>query len=145
MDATPLTARRTVWRGLTRRCPVCGASTFHSWFGIEARCPRCNFPTNRVGDQWIGALGMNTIVSFSLLAGVIAVGFIVTYPDPPVGVLLAVSLGFAGIFPILFYPVSKSLWSGIDVAMRPVEPGDDVDVRYLPVNRREAPAGAPRR
>lgn len=105
---------------------------FSSWFTQRERCPRCNYPTTRVPDQWIGALGMNTIVSFGLLLIAIAVGFAVTYPDPPVATLLAIALAVAVLVPVLFFPISKSLWSAIDMAMRPPEPSDDIDPRYLP-------------
>ncbi len=129
----PLTPRRVVLRGLTRRCPLCGdPGVFTSWFTQRERCPTCNYPTTRVHDQWIGALGMNTIVSFAALLGAIAVGFAVTYPDPPVVVLLAVAVTVAVAVPVLFFPISKSLWSAIDMAMRPPEPSDDIDPRYLP-------------
>lgn len=123
-------------RGLLRRCPLCGSGeVFETWFRQRDRCPRCNYPTTRVHDQWIGSLGMNTMVSFLLLLGVIAVGFAVTYPDPPVGTLLVLTVGVAALFPVFFFPISKSLWSAIDMAMRPPDPDDDIDPRYLPPTR----------
>lgn len=132
-DPPPLTVRRAVTRGVRRRCPLCGArGIFQGWFGLRDRCPTCNYPTTRVDDQWIGALGINTIVTFTALAMVIAAGFAATYPDPPVSVLMAVTATVAVVVPIAFYPVSKSLWAGIDLAMRPPEPDDDIDPRYLP-------------
>lgn len=79
---------------------------------------------------------MNIIVTFTVLVVAIALGFIVTYPDPPVGLLLAVLLTIAGGFPVVFYPVGKSLWSAIDLAMRPPDPNDDIDPRFLPRGRR---------
>lgn len=116
---------------------MCGRrGIFESWFRQRDRCPTCNFPTVRKEDQWLGAYGMNVIVSFSLLAVSIGVGFAVTYPDPPVAVLLVVLLTTAAVFPVVFYPVAKSLWAGIDLAMHPPEPADDVDLRYLPPRRR---------
>lgn len=75
------------------------------------------------------------MVSFTLLVAVIAVGFAVTYPDPPVTTLLVIAVAVAALFPVLFFPISKSLWSAIDLAMRPVEPSDDADPRYLPPTR----------
>lgn len=133
----PLTPARVVRRGLTRRCPLCGdPAVFTSWFNQRERCPTCNYPTTRVADQWIGALGMNTIVSFGTLLAAIAVGFAVTYPDPPVATLLVVAVSVAVAVPVLFFPVSKSLWSAIDMAMRPPEPSDDIDPRYLPPSGR---------
>ncbi|MDZ7675520.1 MAG: DUF983 domain-containing protein [Acidimicrobiales bacterium] len=134
MDAPPpLTPRRVVTRGLLRRCPMCGhRGMFRGWFELRDRCPTCNYPTTRVGDQWIGALGMNMIVTFTVLAVALAVGFIVTYPDPPIAVLMVTMITIAAVVPIAFYPISKSLWSGIDLAMRPPEPDDDIDPRFLP-------------
>lgn len=133
MDPPPLTARRAVVRGLRRRCPLCGRrGIFDSWFQLRDRCPTCNYPTTRVDDQWIGALGINTIVTFTVLVVVIAAGFAVTYPDPPVAALMTVTVAVAVALPIGFYPISKSLWAGIDLAMRPPDPDDDIDPRYLP-------------
>ena len=132
-EPRPLTTSRIVLRGFLRRCPLCGSSAIgETFFRQRERCPRCNYPTERSEDQWIGSLGINTMVSFTLLVGVIAVGFAVTYPDPPVTTLLVVAVGVAALFPVLFFPISKSLWSAIDLAMRPAEPADDVDPRYLP-------------
>lgn len=132
----PLTTSRIVLRGFTRRCPLCGGGDIgDGWFRQRERCPRCNYPTERSDDQWIGSLGINTMVSFTLLVVVIAVGFTVTYPDPPVTTLLVVAVAVAALFPVLFFPISKSLWSAIDLAMRPAEPSDDIDPRYLPPTR----------
>lgn len=72
------------------------------------------------------------MVTFSLLVAAIGIGFAVTYPDPPIAVLLVITLAMAVAVPIAFYPVSKSLWSGIDLAMRPPDPDDDIDPEYLP-------------
>lgn len=132
----PLTTSRIVLRGFLRRCPLCGSGDIgEGWFRQRDRCPRCNYPTTRSEDQWIGSLGINTMVSFTLLVGVIAVGFAVTYPDPPVATLLVVAVGVAALFPVFFFPISKSLWSAIDMAMRPPDPDDDVDPRHLPPTR----------
>lgn len=124
-------------RGLRRRCPLCGhRGVFESWFRRRERCPTCNYPTTRVEDQWIGNYGLNMIVSFTILFVTIGVGFVVTYPDPPVGALLAISLFVAIVVPAVLQPVSSSLWSAIDLAMRPPDPADDIDPRYLPPNER---------
>lgn len=128
-----LTPTRVVARGLRRQCPLCGrAGIFESWYRRRDRCPTCNYPTTRVEDQWIGAYGMNVLVSFTLLGIAIGVGFAVTYPDPPVVPLLVVLGSIAGIFPVVFYPIAWSLWAAIDMAMRPPDPDDDVDPRFLP-------------
>jgi hypothetical protein len=38
----------------------------------------------------------------------------------------------AVVVPLVFFPWSKTLWSAIDLAMRPLEPEDDVDPRWIP-------------
>ncbi len=132
-EPLPLTPSRVVWRGLRRRCPLCGErGIFESWFQSRERCPTCNYPTDRVEDQWIGTYGMNVLVSFTLFGVAIAVGFIVTYPNPPITTLFVVLMSFGVVFPLVFYPVGKSLWSAIDMAMRPPDPDDDVDPHFLP-------------
>lgn len=142
LSVTP-TAGRAVVRGLCRRCPVCGSrGIFESWYVRRERCPTCAFPTTRLQDQWIGAYGMNVIVSFTVLVLAIAAGFIVTYPEPPIALLTAICLLIAVGFPVVFQPISWSLWSGIDVAMRPPERSD----RLTPQRLRHEPrasAGVP--
>lgn len=117
---------------------MCGhPGIFDGWFALRDRCPTCNYPTTRVDDQWIGALGINIMVTFTLLVLVIAAGFTLTYPDPPVLTLTIVTVVAAVAIPIAFSPVSRSLWSGIDLAMRPPEPDDDIDPRFLPPTGRQ--------
>ena len=73
---------------------------------------------------------MNILVSFGLLLVTIVVGFVVTYPDPPFAPLMIIAISVAVVVPVVFYPISKSLWSAIDLAMRPADSDDDVDPRF---------------
>jgi uncharacterized protein (DUF983 family) len=123
-------------RGITRRCPLCGSGgLFRGWFTMRERCPRCAFPLDRVEGHWIGSLGINMIVSFGVLLLTVVLGFVVTYPDVPVPALMLVVTLVALLVPLLFFPYSRTLWSAIDLAMRPVEPDDDVDPAWLPPAR----------
>ncbi len=120
-------------RGLARRCPLCGSGgLFRRWFTIVDRCPRCGFRLERIEGHWLGALGMNTVVtSAAVLVGVI-VAFLLTWPDGSAAAGLVGVVLVAVAVPLAFYPVSKTLWSAIDLAMRPLEPEDDVDPRWIP-------------
>jgi hypothetical protein len=81
---------------------------------------------------------MNTIVSFGAVLVAVVVAFVVTYQDESTVVPLGLIVATAVIVPLVFYPVSKTLWSAIDLAMRPLEPDDDVDPRWIPsATRRE--------
>lgn len=129
----PLTVGRLLRRGLARRCPLCGGGNlFSHWFTIVDRCPRCGFPLERIEGHWLGALGMNTIVTLAALLVVMVVSFVLTYPNGPAVVALAAIVATAVVVPLAFFPVSKTLWSAIDLAMRPLEPEDDVDPRWIP-------------
>jgi uncharacterized protein (DUF983 family) len=129
-----LTLGRLLARGLTRRCPLCGGrGLFRGWFTVRERCPRCSFRIERrIEGHWLGSLGMNTTVSFGALLVTLVVGFVVTYPDIPAAPLMGVAVGVAVVVPLVFFPFSKTLWSAIDLAMRPLEPDDDVDPDWLP-------------
>jgi uncharacterized protein (DUF983 family) len=130
-----LTVPVLLGRGMAKRCPLCGRGhVFRGWFTILERCPRCNFRLNeRIEGHWLGAYGMNIIVSFAALFVVMIVGLIIAYPEfSSPGVLVGVCVIAAVVVPLVFYPFSKTLWGAIDLAMRPLEPDDDVDPRWIP-------------
>lgn len=132
-ELKPLTTGRLLLRGMTRRCPLCGAGgSFESYFTMRERCPRCNLRFDRIDGQRVGAIGMNTIATFGMLAIVVVGGLVLTYPEFDLSILLPATIAVALVVPVLFYPFSRTLWNSIDLAMRPVEPGDEVDWRWVP-------------
>src|SRR5690606_8062023 len=75
----PLTVGRLLLRGITMRCPVCGGrGLFRRWVHMVRHCPRCGFDLERIEGHWIGALGMNTIVTFGAVLVAVVIGFTVT-------------------------------------------------------------------
>lgn len=133
----PHTVARVLLRALALRCTVCGGGgIFRGPFKMVDNCPTCGFRFQRVHGHWIGSLGMNTIVSFGALLVTVVAGFILTQPDPPVGLLVAIAVGVAAVFPLVFFPWSRTLWSAIDLLMRPLDPDDEVDPRWWPAARR---------
>jgi uncharacterized protein (DUF983 family) len=131
-----------LWRGLTRRCPLCGAwGVFDGFFTKKDRCPRCNFPLKREEGHWIGALGMNTVVTFGLLLVTLGASVALTWEDRSGVAIFLPAFLVAGLTPVLFFGSSQTLWSAIDLAMRPVEPEDDVDPRWIPPARTPRGAG----
>jgi uncharacterized protein (DUF983 family) len=118
-------------RALRRRCPCCGGGgLFEGWFTMVPRCPTCGLASDRVVGHWIGAVGMNTVVSFGALAVVLVAGLILTYPDIPAIPLLAAALATAVGVPLLFWPFSQTLWTALDIMMRPIS-AEELDPRYL--------------
>ena len=74
--------------------------------------------------QRVKDAGINTIVTFGALLITLVVGFIVTSPDIATVPLLVVALAVAGLLPVIFYPWSKTIWTAIDLAISPLEPGE---------------------
>ena len=121
----PPSAGRMLLRGLVRRCPLCGSGRlFRRWLFMVDDCPRCDLHFERVEGHWIGAIAMNTVLALLVLLGVIVGGFAANYPDPPPAGLLAVSLATAAFMPLFFHPISRTLWTAVDLAMRPIDPGE---------------------
>ncbi len=93
---------------------------------MQPSCRRCGLQFERIEGHFIGAVGMNTIMSLGMLLVTLVVSLVVTFPDVPVVRLVVINVAVAILAPILFYPLSRMLWTAIDIAMRPLEP-DEVD------------------
>lgn len=89
---------------------------------MKEDCPRCALHFERIEGHWIGAIGINTILSFGTLAVTLLTGLIVTRANSHLGALLVTGVAVSILAPTLFFPVSRTLWTAIDVAMRPLEP-----------------------
>lgn len=126
----PVDQLRILGRGATKACGVCGRrGLFRRWVHMEERCPRCNLLFEREEGAFVGAVGINTIITFGLLLFGMVVFFIATYPDIPTGPwVFLVALAFAPV-PFLLYPFSKTLWLAIDLVMRPVT-DDEIAPRH---------------
>lgn len=96
---------------------------------MKPRCPRCGLATDRVVGHWIGAVGVNTIVSFGALLVVLVAGTVLTYPDIAVVPLMIACVATAVIVPVVFWPFSQTLWMAVDLAMRPADTSE-LDPRY---------------
>jgi len=64
---------------------------------------------------WVGALTLNTIVSLHLVALLMGAAVIATWPDIPTYPLMAFGIASMLLFPLFFYPFSKTLWVAIDL------------------------------
>lgn len=107
-----------IWRGLTKRCPSCGAGRlFGSWFKLNPACHRCGMDFDREPGWWIGAIIMNT-AGAELLFGVYFVGgLVLTWPDVPWTPMMVGGLVLMATFPVFFYPFSKTLWLAVDMLL----------------------------
>lgn len=129
-----ITPKRMMTRGLFGKCPVCGSGhLFHRWVIMVDRCPSCSFLFERLEGHWIGAIAVNTVAVIGLMLLVLVTTLIITYPEQvPVGII-AIQLVIGGLGTFVFYPASKTLWTAIDILMRPLKFGE-VDPRFVIVD-----------
>jgi uncharacterized protein (DUF983 family) len=123
-DPFPLPAwPKLLLRGLVRHCPRCGSGKlFRGWLSMKPECPRCGLHFEREEGFFLGAYVVNFGVMILSLAAFIAIGLAVTLPDPDPVKLAAAGIVVAIVVPILFYPMSRTFWSAIDLWMKPLEP-----------------------
>ena len=87
---------------------------------MAERCPRCDLRFEREQGQFIGAVGINTIVSFGALLLTIVAGFVLMWPEPDAVTILVPSLIVAVVVPTVFFPISKGVWGAIDLLSEPL-------------------------
>ena len=69
----------------------------------------------------MGALIINTTVVFGSFLFVFAGGILVFWPDVPWLGLMVVTVAVNAALPVLFYPVSKTLWMALELSWHPLE------------------------
>jgi len=112
-----------VARALVLRCPQCGSRrTFlRGWFRRHDRCRTCGIAWRREEGFELGALALNTVVTFTALAVAMTVGFVMTSPDIPVLPFVAGLAGVAVLMPVLIYPFTYTVWLAVDLRVHPAE------------------------
>lgn len=109
-------------RALALRCPNCGQpGVLRSWTRLVDRCPRCDHRYQRHEGYWLGAVAINTGVTIAVFAGVLVVGTAATWPDPPWTAISVATVATTLIFPVLFYPWSKTLWVALEISLHSPE------------------------
>jgi len=123
---------RLIGRGLTMACAACGQRRLFRrarLYKMHTNCPRCGLRFERVEGHWLGAVAVNTVVTAALILTVLVLLMVTLGTDTSRWALLAMVAPFGTIFPALFDPISRTLWTAIDLAFRPAGP-DEVDLPY---------------
>ena len=96
-------------RGLTGRCPNCGANSLFSGLLRSAeRCRSCALKFEREPGFFLGATVINYTLTLALLLPPVLVG--VFMGRLAVAPALVWAVAWCILFPLLFYRPSKSLW-----------------------------------
>jgi hypothetical protein len=83
----------------------------------------------------LGAVTINTIVTFGAILVVLVVGMIASYPDLAVVPIVVACLVVAVVVPIVVFPFTYTIWGAIDLAMHPLQPAEADDAARALVGR----------
>lgn len=109
-------------RALRKRCPRCGQPKIFRTYGeLHDQCPQCGLKFEREQGYWVGSMIINTMVTFALLMLVLVGGMILLWPDVPWTALFVATVAVAGLTPVLFHPLSRTVWMAIEMSYHPVE------------------------
>ena len=101
------------------------------WLRIREVCPSCGLAFERTHGHWIGAVGVNTVLSTVAILIVLIAAFVVAWPDPEVLEVLVPTVATALMAPLAFAPISRSLWTAMVVLVLPPEDPPLVDTRPI--------------
>jgi len=111
-------------RGLVRHCPHCGGGhLFVHWFRMLERCPTCGIKFEREEGFFLGAF----LINFGIGEGLIALllfGYVILLSanqDVSVPAFIAAGIVMSVVATLFFYPFSKTVWSALDLAMKPLD------------------------
>ncbi|MCA1830680.1 MAG: DUF983 domain-containing protein [Actinobacteria bacterium] len=128
-----MSSRYPLWRllarGLTKRCARCGSGhLFRRWTRMVELCPRCHLRFEREEGHWLAATVINLGAAQVLAVVYLVVSIVMTWPDPPVALLIAFGVVIEIAFSIFFLPFSKTIWQAIELWMRSYSAEDLEDV-----------------
>ena len=87
-------------------------------------CPHCGYTYEREDGYWVSAMIVNTAVTEGIFAIAFVAVLIATLPDVAWLPVLIVGAITNVAVPILFYPLSKTVWVALDVFFHPPTRGD---------------------
>lgn len=88
---------------------------------MKEHCTQCGLKFEREPGYWVGSVIINTAVVFATFLVVFGGMLALTFPDVEWTLVLVVTIGANVIIPTVFYPISKSLWAGMELSWHPLE------------------------
>ncbi len=87
-------------------------------------CRGCGIRFEREQGYWVGAVTINTTVTFISFVGLFILLTLATWPEVPWRMVMAITVSVNLILPVVFYPVSKTLWVALETSWHPLEPSE---------------------
>ncbi|SRR6266853_209874 len=97
-------------RALSKRCPRCGrGDVFQSYFKMNRECPSCHVVFWKEPGEFLGAMYFDYAMAFSLffVAWVLLVWLTNLSDLVQIAILSIIVVGSV----VVFYPLSRSLWT----------------------------------
>lgn len=91
----------------------------HGGLHLADACTGCGHTFERHEGYWLGAVALNTVATLGLFTAGLVVGMAATWPDVPWTALTIGGVALCLVFPIVFYPFSKTLWVALETAVHP--------------------------
>jgi len=124
-------------RAARRRCPICSQrGLFRDWVRMVPECPKCGLVFGRVPGHWLGSWFLNICVVQLVVVLILIIGVAATWPEPPMWIIGGATAVSALVVPFLFFPYSRTLWTAIDLAMRPLDYDEGVAPGFVLDNDR---------
>ena len=87
---------------------------FRRWLMMNPQCPTCGLRFERVEGYWLGSMALNLVVTEGLFLSSLIAVMVVTWPDVPWTAALVPLVAINVVVPLLFHPVSRTLWIGVE-------------------------------
>lgn len=128
--------------GLLLKCPRCGLGPlFYGLFSMHSQCSNCSLEFEREQGYFVGAIYIN--YSATVIIAIPGYFILDYFFDISLTKQLALWIGFAILFPLLFFRHSRSFWLTLDHFFNPPEntlyPVPKISVRSKEPNRRTNP------
>jgi hypothetical protein len=88
---------------------------------MEVSCPRCGLVFGRVPGHWLGSWFLNICVAQTAVVLILILGVAATWPEPNMWIIGSAAAAAAVVVPFAFFPFSRTIWTAIDLAMRPLD------------------------
>ena len=115
--------RRSLWRGLRKRCPRCGEKGLHRGYAkLRDNCSTCGLVLRREQGAQTGSMYMTAAVCQVFSISLIWLAYIFTDWSAPI--FMAVCTPVVLLFCLGFLPISQTLWVAVEY-MTDVTSGED--------------------